>query len=588
MAGNDNLSDSAWPFLARYVRRRGLAHGAILGSVVVAVGCSVGTQYGIKMLVDALSAGRTAVDGVWFAFGILVTLVAGDNLMWRLAGWIASYTFVAVTGDVRSDLFRHLTGHAPSFFQDRMPGTLAGRISATATAVFMVESMMIWNVLPPLMATLGAIALLSTVSVGMTAGLVVFAAALAWGLFRLAMAGRPLHRAFADRAAAVDGETVDVVSNMALVRAFGGLRREHRRFDEVVGRELKARRHSLLYLERLRFLHAGVTIVSTIGLLAWAILLWRRGQSTTGDVVLVSTLGFTILHATRDLAVAFVDMTQHLARLSEAVATIMTPHTLADLPKAQRLHEGKGRVTLEGVSFAYPGGVRVFEQFDLEVPAGQRVGLVGRSGGGKSTLLALLQRFHDPERGRITIDGQDIARITQESLRNAISVVPQDVSLFHRTIRENIRYGRADASDDAVRAAADAALCSDFIAGLPNGMETIVGDRGVKLSGGQRQRIAIARAFLKDAPILLLDEATSALDVESENAIRMALDRLMRGRTVIAIAHRISTLRAFDRIVVMEHGRVIEDGPPDRLMGTDGPYRALVEGELERLARVAG
>jgi ATP-binding cassette subfamily B protein len=217
---------------------------------------------------------------------------------------------------------------------------------------------------------------------------------------------------------------------------------------------------------------------------------------------------------------------------------------------------------------------------------GQRVGLVGQSGGGKSSLFVLLQRFYDVDQGSINIDGQDISRVTQESLRQAISVVPQDISLFHRTILENIRYGRPTATDDEVLRAAIAARC-DFVETLPQGLDTMVGDRGVKLSGGQRQRIAIARAFLKDAPILLLDEATAALDSESEEAIREALSRLMRGRTVIAIAHRLATLRNFDRVVVLKGGRIIEDGPPDRLMQGQGPYRELVTQEMSRLAKFA-
>jgi len=212
---------------------------------------------------------------------------------------------------------------------------------------------------------------------------------------------------------------------------------------------------------------------------------------------------------------------------------------------------------------------------------------VGPSGSGKSSLFTLLQRFYDVQRGRILIDGQDISLVTQESLRAAIAVVPQDISLFHRSLLENIRYGRQDASEAEVMDAAIAARCDTFIEALPNGSATIVGDRGVKLSGGQRQRIAIARAFLKDAPILLLDEATSALDSESEEAIREALDRLMRGRTVIAIAHRLSTLRNFERIVVLMAGKVVQDGPPEKLMRGDGIYRELVKREVLRLPRQA-
>ena len=225
----------------------------------------------------------------------------------------------------------------------------------------------------------------------------------------------------------------------------------------------------------------------------------------------------------------------------------------------------------------------MFDKFNLNLKPGQRVGLVGQSGGGKSSLFVLLQRFYDVDKGSITIDGQDISRVTQQSLREAISVVPQDISMFHRSIMENIRYGRPTATDDEVLRAAIAARC-DFVENLPDGLATMVGDRGVKLSGGQRQRIAIARAFLKDAPILLLDEATAALDGESEEAIRDALGRLMRGRTVIAIAHRLATLRNFDRVVMLKDGKVIEDGPPDRLMRETGPYRQLVTQEMNRLA----
>ena len=248
-------------------------------------------------------------------------------------------------------------------------------------------------------------------------------------------------------------------------------------------------------------------------------------------------------------------MTQHVARLTEAIATLLVPHELQDHPDAEPLVRSGAAIAFNNISFHYPGGSQVFDKFSMRIPAGERIGLVGQSGGGKSSLFVLLQRFYDVENGTITIDGQDIARVTQQSLRQAISVVPQDISLFHRSILENIRYGRPSATDDEVLRAAISARC-DFVEALPDGLATMVGDRGVKLSGGQRQRIAIARAFLKDSPILLLDEATAALDSESEEAIREALGRLMRGRTVIAIAHRLATLRNFDRVVMLRAGRL--------------------------------
>ncbi len=585
----DQLSGYAhrpFPFVMRYLRQRAASHFTILVAVIGAVSCSVGTQYGVKSLVDCLASGPDRAGSVWLAFAFLMSLIAADNLLWRIASWIASFTFVGVTGDLRRDMFRHLTGHAPSYFSDRLPGMLTSRITATSNAVFTVENMFVWNVLPPCAATVAAIALIGTVSLTMSAVMIVIAGAMVIAMFRLAAAGKPLHDEFADKAAIVDGEMVDVISNMPLVRAFCGLAHEHQRFDATVNRELVARGRSLRYLEKLRLIHAGVTLTLTIALLAWVIMLWQEGSATTGDVVLVCTLGLSILNATRDLAVALVDVTQHVARLTEAIATLLLPHELRDHPEAEPLVKSGAAIAFNNITFQYPGGHTVFERFSLRLQPGQRVGLVGQSGGGKSTLFVLLQRFYDVQQGSITIDGQDIARVTQQSLREAISVVPQDISLFHRSIRENIRYGRPSASDDEVLRAAIAARC-DFVETLPGGLDTMVGDRGVKLSGGQRQRIAIARAFLKDAPIVLLDEATASLDSESEEAIREALSRLMRGRTVIAIAHRLATLRNFDRVVVLKAGRIIEDGPPDRLMQGQGPYRELVTQELSRLAKFA-
>src|SRR6476620_11340376 len=585
----DNLSGYAHrplPFVLRYLRQRLASHVVIVTSVVAAVACSVGTQYGVKFLVDGLSAGPARAGSVWLAFALLISLIAADNFLWRIASWTASFRFVGVTGDLRRDIFRHLTGHAPSYFSDRLPGMLTSRITATSNAVFAVENMFVWNVLPPCIATVAAIVLIGTVSLPMSAGLIVIAGGMVVAMFHLAAKGKPLHDEFADKAAAVDGEMVDVISNLPLVRAFCGLSFEHDRFDATVSRELDARGRSLRYLEKLRITHAGVTVVLTIALLAWAVTLWQRGAATTGDVVLVCTLGLSILSATRDLAVALVDVTQHAARLTEAIATLLLPHELKDHPEAEPLVKTGAAVTFNNIKFRYPGGLKVFDKFSLRIQAGQRVGLVGQSGGGKSTLFTLLQRFYDAQRGAIMIDGQDIARVTQQSLREAIAVVPQDISLFHRSIMENIRYGRPSATDNEVLRAAIAARC-DFIDTLPQGMATIVGDRGMKLSGGQRQRIAIARAFLKDAPLLLLDEATSALDSESEEAIREALGLLMRGRTVIAIAHRLSTVRNFDRVVVVGEGQVFEDGSPDQLMRLDGLYRRLVQREMNRLSRSA-
>ena len=567
-------------FLLHYVFRHRLGHGVVLASVVAAVFCSVFTQYGLKALIDVISMGRGAGAAlIWGAFGLLTVLIVADNFLWRIGGWVAAHVFVRVTGDLRSDLFVHLAGHSPSYFAERMPGTMASRITATSNAVFQTENTAAWTVLPPILAVLLAIVLIGSVNPVMAAALAAVAFGMAAIIFRLAKAGTPIHRNYAEKAAGVDGELVDVISNMSVVRVFGALQREHRRIDERIGVEMGARRASLLYLEKLRLLHAAQTAVITAGLLAWAVKMWLDGEATPGDIVLISSLGFTILHGTRDLAVSLVDLTQHVARLDEAIGTLLLPHEMPDAVDATPLLPGPGKVEFKGVHFAYPGRGRTLHGLDLVIEPGQRVGLVGASGAGKSTVVSLLQRFYDVEEGAVLVDGQDIRSITLDSLNDRMAIVPQDVALFNRTVMENLRYARPDAGDDDVAHAVETARCRSFIEAMPQGFDTPVGNRGTRLSGGQRQRLAIARALLKDAPILLLDEATSALDTESEQLIQHALDKLMVGRTVIAVAHRLSTLKNFDRIVVMEAGRVVDDGAPDELANRPGPYRDLLRSQ---------
>jgi ATP-binding cassette subfamily B protein len=275
-----------------------------------------------------------------------------------------------------------------------------------------------------------------------------------------------------------------------------------------------------------------------------------------------------------------VELLQHFGKLGEAVQVLCLPHEMPDAPDARPLINLGGAVTFSNVCFSYPGGERVLQDFNLHIHAGERVGFVGRSGAGKSTVTSLIQRLYDPDRGHVLIDEQDVAKVTQESLRQSIAVVHQDISLFHRSVLDNLRYGKPGASDEEVFRAAEQARCTEFIEHLPQGYETIVGERGLKLSGGERQRLAIARAFLRGASIILLDEATSALDTESEQAIQVALARLFTGRTVIAIAHRLSTVNAFDRIVVLDKGRIVEQGSPAELLRQKGAYSSMYVRQL--------
>ena len=576
----DYASRGAGRFLLRYIRRHIASHLLVLVSVLAAVCCAIGAQYAVKHLVDVLGGGAPSGGALWGAVVLLLCLVGGDNLLWRLAGWIATYAFVAVGGDMRLDLFDHLAGHGSRYFADQFPGALAGRITTAAGAAWTIENALTWTTIPPAAAVITSIAVLGTIYWPMMVVLLVAVTAIGLVIARLALRGHHLHKHFAGRAAAVSGNLADILSNIGLVRAFSAAKYEWNRLSRSIGDEVEAQRTSLRALERLRLLHASAVFVVAAGVLAWSVALWRAGQITTGDVVLTTTLGFTVLHASRDFAMAAVDLTQQFAKLSEAVRVLGRPHEIVDPPCAKRLINLGGSVSFLNVCFSYPTGERVLQDFTLHVPSGQKLGVVGRSGAGKSTVLALLQRLYDPETGHVLIDEQDISKVSQESLRQAIAVVHQDISLFHRSVLENLRYGRPDASDAEVFRAAEAAHCIDFINRLPRGFETMVGERGVKLSGGQRQRLAIARALLRNAPIILLDEATSALDSESERAIHETLVRHLSGRTVIAIAHRLSTLNAFDRIVVLEGAGIAEDGTVPELLGGDGLYRKMYYSQL--------
>ena len=568
-------SKGAIRFLGRYVRKRILSHSVVLGSVFAAVGCSVASQYAVKHLVDVLGTHAPAPQLLWGAVALLLGLVAGDNLLWRLAGWASTYAFVAVGGDMRLELFNHLSGQGTRYFVEQFPGALAGRITAAANAAWTIENALTWTTIPPGTAVIASIFVLGTINWHLTAALLIIVILLGGVIGWLAAHGSDLHQSFAGHAAHVSGDLTDVVSNIGLVRAFGAARREEERLTTKIHDEMQAQRASLRSLERLRLFHAFTVFLVTAGVLIWSVELWRRGEISTGDVVLTTTLGFTVLHASRDFAMALVDMVQQFAKLGEAVQVLGLPHEMEDAPDAKPLEIHGGAISFKNVFFSYPSGQGVLSNFTLEVPAGQKIGLVGRSGAGKSTIIALLQRLYDPDDGELLVDGQSIKQVTQVSLRSSIAVVQQDISLFHRSLLENLRYGRPEATDEEVYRAVEAARCTEFIAKLPEGFDTLVGERGMKLSGGQRQRLAIARAFLMDAPIVLLDEATSALDTESEQSIQEALSRLFKGRTVIAIAHRLSTLDAFDRIVVLDRGRIIEDGAPRRLLQTKGAYSKM-------------
>jgi ATP-binding cassette, subfamily B, bacterial len=562
-----------------YIAGRPWSFLCLLGLIVGAGGCAAAAQYTMKLLVDGMNggdpAGSARIAAVSGPLMLFLGLIATENVFWRTSGWLGCRTIVGVGADMRLDLFRHLAGHSMRYFADHLAGSLGSRITAAASSFGTIASSATWNIAPPCIEFIGAVVIFTTVDWRMAATLVLLVTATVAGLALFGKRGQTLHRFYAGQANRAGGEIVDTVANIWAVKAFAGRERERQRLALILGTEAAAQRRSWMYLEKTRVIHDACLWLMAGGMLWWAVHLWSDGVITAGDVVVVSAMTFRILHGARDLALAMVAMGQHLGTLSETLSVIGQPHAVADPPNARPLINLGGSIHFEDVTFSHAGGNRVLDGFNLWIPAGQRVGIVGSSGAGKSTIIALILRLHDVQRGRVLIDGQPVTSVTQDSLQDRVAVVPQEISLFHRSILENIRYGRPEASDAEVIAAARAARCDEFIRALPDGYETIVGERGAKLSGGQRQRIGIARALLKDAPILLLDEASSALDTETEREVQLALAELGRGRTVIAIAHRLSTLNAYDRILVLEDGRITEDGPPADLRRKGGAFEAL-------------
>ena len=562
-------------------------HFAALASVLGAAFCACAAQYGLKLIVDAMAQGTDHIAAAWRALAVFAGLLAGESMLWRFGSWLGYRAMLVDKAEAKLDLFDHLGGHSSRYFTDLLSGSLASRISSTGDSVQQTLSIVLFNIAPVCADFCAALVILATVGWRLATVLGLFVLVAVGTLALFGRRGTPRHRAYADRAAEVGGVLVDVVSNIWAVKAFSAHSRERRRFAQLLNTEATAHRNSLMYIERIRVLHDLGLWLMAGGMLIWSLHLWSKGRISPGDVILTVSIAFRILQGSRDLAFAAVNATQFISRIADAIQVIGEDHKVVDGPGARQLVHRGGSIAFENVDFSYPGGGEVFRDFTLSIERGQRVGLVGPSGAGKSTVISLVQRLFDIDGGRLLIDGQDVRTMTQDSLRAAIAVVPQEVSLFHRSILENIRYAKPEASDEQVLAAARAARCDGFIHALPQGYATIVGERGAKLSGGQRQRLGIARALLKDAPIIVLDEATSALDTEAELEIQRALGAVMQGRTVLAIAHRLSTVAKFDRLVVLREGRIVEQGTPAELRRRRGLFDRMCRLQEEDPMRLA-
>lgn len=561
-------------FVAHYLRAWRWHFAGLALLVLSAAACAVGVQYAMKLLIDAMSAGPDtggqAVSAVLIGFLGLIVL---ESLLWRGAGWLCCRTTVGVGIDMRLDLFAQLSGQPLRFFLDRLAGSLGHRITATAGNFGALTNTTVWRIAPPTMDFLGALVVFTLIDWRMALALAAYVVVVTPGLIMVGEHGRPLHRAYAANSGEVAGELTDVISNMWAVKAFSARAREYGRLARCFNGEAASQRASWMYLERTRLVYDMVLWIMAGGMLGWAVHRWSGGHVTTGDVVVVSTLTFRILHGTRDLALSFVEAGQQFGFIEDTLGVVGTRPSVTDLCRSRGWVPQTGSIEFRNVTFAYSRtGRDAIRGIDLFIPSGQKVGIVGPSGAGKSTIVNLIQRLFDVQDGEVLVSGRSVRAIAQDELRSSLAVVPQEISLFHRSVAENIRFGRPDATDTEVFAAARDACCDGFVRCLPQGYDTVVGERGTKLSGGQRQRIGIARALLKRAPILVLDEATSALDTQTELEIQRNLVRPTEGCTVLAVAHRLSTLSAFDRVLVVNEGRIVEDGTYDDLRRAGGVF----------------
>ncbi|AUA57367.1 Putative multidrug export ATP-binding/permease protein SAV1866 [Achromobacter spanius] len=543
-------------------------------------------------LVDAVASGSSgdalAWDAAITAFWLLVALGVGGTLL-RQAVFqnIITFTLKMMNGIV-SNAFYRVQRFSTDWHANSFAGSTVRKITRGMWAVDILNDTLLIALLPSVVMLVGATALLGAhwPLMGLVVGLgsvLYIAVTAALSLGYVAPAAR-LGNAWDTR---MGGALADAVSCNAVVKAFGAEAREEARLDRVVNKWRHRTRRTWVRATLNGGIQGAMLVAMQAAILGASLLLWSRNQATVGDITFTLTMFFMLQGYLRDVGMHIRNLQRSVNDMEELVAMGRQPLGVADRPGARAINIREGEIRFEDVTFRYGAhNTALYQNFSARIAPGERVGLVGHSGSGKTTFIKLIQRLYDVNDGRITIDGQDIAQVKQASLRSQIAIVQQDPVLFHRTLAENIAYARPGATQAEIEQAARLASAHDFIMTLPKGYDTLVGERGIKLSGGERQRVAIARAFLADSPILILDEATSSLDSESEVLIQQAMDRLMVGRTTLVVAHRLSTVRALDRLLVMDRGRIIEEGSHDQLIRLKGGlYRRLFERQALELTK---
>jgi ATP-binding cassette, subfamily B, bacterial len=579
-------------FTIRHWREQPWRIFAVTGLVLLSALADVLTPMFAGHLVDAIASGSAGNPAAWHAALTAFCILAGLGLGATLLRQGVFMNIIALTlrmmSKIAANAFHRVQRFSTDWHANNFAGSTVRKITRGMWALDILNDTLLIALFPSLVMLVGSTILLGArwplmgLVVGLGSALYIAVTAML-SLGFVAPAAR-LANAWDTR---MGGALADAVSCNAVVKAFGAETREEALLARIIGKWRHRTRRTWVRGTLNGGVQGAMLVLIQASILGAAMLMWARGRASVGDITFALTMFFMLQGYLREVGMHIRNLQRSVNDMEELVSLEKQPLGIEDRKGARPITIGKGEIRFEHVTFHYGSlETALYDDFSVRIAPGERIGLVGHSGSGKTTFIKLIQRLYDVTGGRITIDGQDIAHVTQASLRSQIAIVQQEPVLFHRSLAENIAYARPGASRTEIERAAKLASAHDFIVSLPDGYDTLVGERGIKLSGGERQRVAIARAFLADAPVLILDEATSSLDSEGEVLIQKAMERLMVGRTTLVVAHRLSTVRALDRLLVLDKGRIVEEGSHDALIQLEnGLYRRLFERQALELIK---